>query len=319
MDRKDSLPSTDEIAALELPDRARTLCERYERRIGHRQTYLWQWLYAVFPRYRLSSVPQAHHESLRELKLVLTMFYTTLDDVADTRGDEATFLEALKLPLPGATPDPERDEVDGDAIAFTTAAWETVGDALGTTPRASEFWSVFRFDVQQVLNAMHYGCLVNDAPELATRVETDAYAVHNMAQFSYADMDLMHSPEFDRTELRSLRQVIWPAQRLARIANWVATWEREVAEGDPTSGILVEALSRDIVDVAELSDPSVPDEELVQRIRAHGIEQRYRDEWDRIYEELSSERHAVDSVDTQSYLAGIRDMRDLYLDNRGRI
>ncbi|PSP95806.1 hypothetical protein BRC91_00455, partial [Halobacteriales archaeon QS_4_62_28] len=107
--------------------------------------------------------------------------------------------------------------------------------------------------------------------------------------------------------------------RLARIANWVATWEREVAEGDPTSGILVEALSRGIVDAAELSDPSVPDEELVQRIRAHGIERRYRDEWDRIYEELSSERHAVDGVDTQSYLAGIRDMRDLYLDNRGRI
>lgn len=319
MVRKESLPSTDDIAALELPDRARTLCERYERCIGRRPTYLWRWLYAVFPRYRLSSVPARHHDTLRELKLMLTMFYTALDDVADTHGDETTFLEAMKLPLPGARPDPDREAVDSDALAFTTAAWETVADSLRTAPRAGEFWSVFRFDVQQVLNAMHYGCLVNETPQLATEAGTNAYAVHNMAQFSYADMDLMHSPGFDRTDLRPLRQLIWPAQRLARIANWLATWEREVAEADPTSGILVEALSRDVVTVEELTDAETPDEELVARIRDHGIERRYREEWDRVYEELTEAQHPVDSVDPQQYLTGIREMRDLYLDNRGRI
>ncbi|WP_276271220.1 hypothetical protein [Haloarcula litorea] len=312
-------PSPDEIEALELPEGARRLCERYEECIDRRPDYLWKWLYATFPRYRLSSVASAHGSVVREQKLLLTMFYTALDDVADTYGDGTTFLEALKLPLPGATPDLDRSAVDTDALRFVTAAWDAVTETLGEAPRAEEFYPTFRFDLQQVLNAMHYGYLVTESPELATRRGTDAHAVHNMAQFSYADLDLMYSPGFDRGDLRALRRVVWPAQRLARIANWVATWEREVAEADPTSGILVDALVEDVVRVEELTDPATPDEAVIERVRDHGIEHRYVEEWERIYERLRTESHEARTVDLDDYVAGMADVRDLYLDSRGRI
>ena len=267
-----SVPSADEIAALELPAAARDILTEYDRRIGHRPEFLWKWLYEVFPRYRLSSVPSRYHETVREQKLLLTIFYTLLDDLADLHRDRATFMEARKLPLPRTTVDADAPDVDADYLELTTMAWETVESTLRSAPRADEFWLAFEFDLEQALNAMHHSCLVTEMPPLVTESGTEAYNEHNMAQFSYADIDILFSPSFDTADLRPLREMVWRAQRLARISNWVATWEREIAEGDPTSGVVVCALTEGLITLSELEDPDVPSETLVDRIRAHGIE-----------------------------------------------
>lgn len=310
---KVSVPSPDEISALELPDSATHILSEYDQRIGYRPDFLWKWLYEVFPRYRLSSVPSQYHETVREQKLLLTIFYTLLDDLADLHGDRATFMEARKLPLPRTTVDADAPGVDADYLALTELAWEMVESTLRSAPRAGEFWLAFEFDLEQVLNAMHHSCLVTEMPPLVTESGTEAYNEHNMAQFSYADIDILFSPSFDTADLRQLREVVWRAQRLARISNWVATWEREIEEGDPTSGVVVCALTEGVITLAELEDPDVSRETLVERIRAHDIEEAFLEEWDRLYDQLVDQCYDTDSVDLCDYVTGMKEMRDLYL------
>ena len=318
MDDRTSLPSPEEVADLRLPETAREVVGVYDRRVGDRPRYLWKWLYEVFPRYRLSSVPDRHGGTVREGKLLLTVYYTLLDDLADLHGDRATFLEARKLALPRARVDSTAG-VDTDYLSLARLVWEAVEETLWTAPRAGEFESTFQFDLEQVLNAMHYGMLVNERPPVATETGTATYSEHNMAQFSYADLDIMFSPGFSTADLRPLREVVWTAQRLARISNWVATWEREVGEGDPTSGVVVYALQEGVVDLAELEDPAVSGDVLVNRIREAGVEQRFLEEWDRLFDRLRERSHDTESVDLDAYVAGMDEMRQLYLDSRGRI
>lgn len=314
-----SVPSPAEIAELQLPTAVADLLREYDRQVGHRSDFLWQWLYAVFPRYRLSSVPARFHGEVREAKLVLTVYYTLLDDLADYYGDRETFEEARKLPLAGVEPDPDRAGVNADYLAVTESAWAVVEETLEAAPRVGEFRDPFAFDVQQTVTAMHYGLLANERPELVTVRGTDAYGEHNMAQFSYADVDLMYSPAFDTDDLRPLREVVWRAQRLARIANWVATWERELEVGDPTSGVVVGAVAEGVVTLEELRDPTVSADALADRVRDHGIEAAYLEEWDRLYESLLEREYDVATVDLQDYVRGMKEMRDLYLANAGRL
>lgn len=319
VDDPSPVPSPAEISELQLPETAGELIREYNRRIGHRPEYLWRWLYAVFPRYRLSSVPDRFHGTVREQKLLLTIYYTLIDDLADYYEDRETFMEARKLPRAGIEVYYGRPDVDDDYLAFTETVWETVEAGLRTAARSAEFWPAFEFDCQQVLNAVHYGILVHEIPELATEFGTDAYNEHNMAQFSYADIDVMFSPAFDASELRPLREVVWRAQRLARISNWVATWEREIEEGDLTSGVVVRALADGIVSPEDLTDPDVSNEALIEHIRDCDIEREFLDEWDRLYDRLIDRTYEVESIDLRDYVTGMKEMRDLYQANRGRL
>lgn len=314
-----SVPSATKISDIRLPETARELVQLYDRRIGQRPAFLWRWLYTVLPRCRLSSVPDRFHESVREQKLVLTIYYTLLDDLADTFEDRETFTEVRKLPRPGVGITDNRPDVDTDYVAFTETVWETVEAGIRDAPRSDQFWEIFEFDCHQVINAMDYGLLVNEHPALVTEPGTDRYNEHNMALFSYADIDIMYSPEFETSDLRPLRRVIWRAQRLARIANWVATWEREVETGDLTSAVAVRALTEDVLSHEELTDPEIADGTLISRIQQHGIEQSFIDEWDRLYTHLRDQQYAVESLDMHDYIRGMEEIRDLYLANRGRI
>jgi len=316
-----SIPSPEEIADLQLPASTEDLIAEYDRRVGHRVEYLWKWLYEVFPRYRLSCVPERHHEAVRERKLLLTMFYTLLDDLADLHGDRATLMEARKLPFPHTTVDRDRPTVDDAYLDVATSVWRAVEDRMETAPRREEFRPIFRFDCRQFINSVHYGYLVSETPGLATERGAYAHGVHNMAQFSYADVDIMYSPGFDVADLRTLRSVVWPAQRLARIANWVATWQREVAENDPTSGVVVRSLEAGVLTVDELADPDVSTGELVDRIEDRDTEQQFLQEWDRCYDRLLERLQTCEahSVDLRDYVTGMREMRTLYLDSRDRL
>jgi len=308
-----SVPSPDEIRSTELPPVVTDILSEYQHRIGHRSDFLWQWLYDVFPRYRLSSVPDRHHGAVREQKLLLTIYYTLLDDLADVHGDRTTFIAARLLPF-GVTPSSDEwTGVDDDYLSLAERAWTATRERLESAPRADEFWSLFTFDLQQPLTAMHYGCLVREYPQVLTETDTDVYDQHNMAQFSYADIDIMHSPAFEQSDLGGVREVVWAAQRLARISNWVATWERELAEGDPTSAVVVRALRDGVVSLSDVTDPERDADHLVERIRDHGIEQAFLDEWDRLYDHLRQSSYDIASVDAAAYVTGMVEMRDLYL------
>ncbi|WP_158059334.1 hypothetical protein [Halorussus halophilus] len=310
------------VERCELPNGVRTLVEEYEETVGERDRFLWQWLYFMFPAVTLSCVDSTFEERVRDQKLLASLFVVLLDDLGERQMDRPTFEEASKIPSPHQRCRPEREAVNEEYVAFAERVWEAFEEQLATAPRYSDFESIFEFDVKQNLNAIDYSYTVNQHLEMATLDEVTTYDCHNMMLFTYVNIDLMHSPSFDRGELASLRQVVSRAQRMARVGNWVTTWERELREGDYSSGVVVYALENDIVDREELYKLSAGRfgpgcDELVERIQNRGVEEMFLDEWHQNHEEIEQIQSQLTSVDVDSFLSGMEKLLSYHLASRG--
>lgn len=325
---KEQLPPDDlpdpikRIKCHSLPTEVMGFIEAYDDVVGDRNRFLWKWAHHLFPKFTLSTVPRECVEDLQNAKLLGLIYVSVLDDIAEKHGDRATFQEAAKIPFEHQSVNYGRTDVDRDVLEFATTVWERFAPTVFEAPRSDEFADIFRFDLKQMLNAMEYSYLVNENLDLLTESKLQTYDAHNMMIFGFADVDLVHSPHFDKTELSTLRRVIDYAQRMARIGNWITTWERELFEGDFTSGIIVRAVENDVVTLAELrsiqkNGTEIDAETLIETMNDHAIEGVFLDQW---HEELAAARVLEDdiaSVDIEEYLDGFEMVMEYHLASRG--
>lgn len=293
-----------EVRKTELPASIDELAAEYDRRVGDRDRFIWKWIHNLFDAFTLPCVPNEHWERVKETKTALTMYVTVLDDLADRHGDGATFEQARRIPHAPEAVRTDAPDVDGDVVAFAETLWSRVKDGLIEAPGYEAYADVFRFDTRQVLGAMEYGYLLNENREMSNLAESRHFGPYNMVMFPYADVDLMWSPAFDRSELGDLRSLLLELQGMARIGNWVTTWERELYEDDYTAGVVVEALDRGLV--APDDDPA----EAVAAIRDHDIGGQFEAEWTMRYADLSKSDHDIESFDVDDLLRGMRTVMD---------
>ena len=195
-----------------------------DRQFDDRDRFLWQWIYALFPEFTLSSVADEHARHVRTQKTILTMYVTILDDLLETHGDRATFLEVCKCHRKGLEPDPDPAAVDADTVEFVQRVWTAFETGQEGAPRREAFADVFAYDLDQTINAVEYSAVLSDTPEMANITGARRYDSHNMVLFAYTDLDLMYSPAFDLSDFGALRDLVWDLQEMARIGNWVTTW-----------------------------------------------------------------------------------------------
>lgn len=217
---------------------------------------------------------------------------TLLDDLADAVGDTVTFEQVRTIPTPITPREPPTD-VNQPVLSLAADLWDAVTDRLTELPRYEEFITVFTYDTRQAITAMDYALLINEAPAIATRTGMHHYDQHNMCLFPYTDMDLMASPDIERADLAPLRELYWTAQRMARIGNWVTTWQREIHEGDYASGVVVEALRNGIVTPDQLrTDPDA----AIAAIEASDIEATFIERWYTLHAELRDVEETATNV-----------------------
>ncbi|WP_254537017.1 terpene synthase family protein [Halomarina litorea] len=322
VDRPDPHSTVSEVEAHRLPPRLAAIADRYDAAVGVRDRFLWKWFHHLNPAFRLSSVAPAHERKVRTDKSLLTFYVTLLDDLVDERDDLATFQEAAKVPFDHCRAEADRRGVDRRVLSLAEEVWDAFERSARCAPRFGEFVDLLRYDLQQAVNAVRYGHITNRYPQGTTLRESYDYASHNMAMFSFADVDLMHSPSFERRELRGVRSCIWTAQRMARIGNWVSTWKRELASGDLTSGVLVCAAEQDIVSEGDLQRlREDPDEAFVatlrERIDREAVPALLLEQWRAYYEELAVAAD-LDSVDIDRFRRGMRRVMQYHVESEGR-
>lgn len=301
-----------EVVETELPPRLVRLADDYDRLIGERDRFVWKWIYRLFDEFTLSCVPDRVAETVKTRKTELTVFVTTLDDLADNYGDRATFEQARRVPHDPETADPDAPGVDSVAVEFVADLWAGFESELARAPRYEEFEDVLAFDVRQVVDAMEYAIVVNDNRSMANLAGSRQYGPNNMVMFPYADVDLMYSPTFDTSEFGALRSLLWELQRMARIGNWLTTWEREVREEDVSSGVVVQALEDGLVEDA-LTEP----EALIDRVRRAGIEEALREEWQERFRAIERRDVRLASVDTDRLIEGMRTVMAFHVASHG--
>lgn len=307
------------IDVVELPAAIRDAADRYDRVIGDRDRFLWKWIHNLFDEFTLSSVARDAADTVREQKTLLTIFVTTMDDLAEMKGDSATFNWARRIPFDSNAPAANvPDHVDREVIDFLVDLWSEIEGGLEDAPRYAEFEDLFEYDVRQTINAMDYSRVLNDNPRVANRAEAERFDAYNMAMFPYACMDLMYSLSFERRELGALRSLLCELQQMARIGNWLTTWERELEEGDVSSGILVCALRRNVITQAEVTEPDeATAERLIDRIKSNGIESEFTREWEIRCRAVRKRTAELDSVDAEAIVNGLENVMNHHLASDG--
>lgn len=303
------------IKAVELPQKVTEHADAYDRKVGERERFLWKWIHNLFDEFTLSCVDAEHLDAVKRQKTLLTMFITTLDDLAEQQGNDATFERARYIPFHGA---PDDDAGDQATLSFLADVWEAIEDEYEAAPRHDEFADLFDYDLRQSINAMDYSQVLNDNQAMANLTEAERYDAHNMTMFPYACIDLMHSSTFDRAELGTLRSILSDLQQMARIGNWVTTWNREVHEADCSSGILVRALQRGVIEPGELNDADEETaERIVDRVRSYGIESEFIREWEIRNRSVRKRTTELDTVDGNAIVDGLETVMQHHLASDG--
>ena len=306
----------------DLPPVLDWLVDEYHTFEGARDRFMWKWVHELAPRNALPCVDDDYLGRVATDKTLTILFVTLLDDVLEKRRDYATFEEASKAPFPAQHADLGRPGVDADYVRFTEHVWDTLEDRLQRAPRYEEYVELLRYDLKQVVNAIEYSYLAILRPELTTLADLMRYESHNMAMYVYADIDLMHADAAPEVDLPTLREAIWSAQQMARIGNWVSTWERELAEGDYSSGVVAYALQEGVVDLAELRAVEADGsreavERIAERIQDAGIEELFLDRWDEAYEDLLEVDERLDALDLDPYAEGLKEVLRYHLASKG--
>lgn len=310
------------VESLDLPDRLHDIVVTYQAVLGDRRKYQWKWLYRVFDEVTLPCVPDRYSETVKEVKTIVAMYSTILDDLADEYDDPETFWELAKVAYPGTNPDWDRPGINSFYATVVREVWQAIDRRLRDAPRYEEFADQFLFGLRRALTSMDHALLSGNCTDMANLTETWLYGANNLMMPAFIDVDLMFSPAFSMDDYDELREIGHTVQQMWRIGNWVTTWEREVREHDYSAGVVVAALqegvvSRDVLDQLEAGDVSA--ESVIERIREAGIEEAFLADWQRRRDELRARDCDIETVDIDPFIDGVEMLMKHQLASRGRM
>lgn len=326
---KKSVSRLQRIQELSLPGELEREIDEYAEVFGHRDPFLWRWVYQTLTEIQQSSVSSLYAQDALIANTRLVVFVTILDDIVDRSDTDTDLFSAARrrlssLSFARTSPiETENTTVRNSSemgnnetqreLQYIEQQWTRLRDALRDAPRFKEFAPLLEYDIEGALRAIKYGDLVTERPERGSyRMSIDRESPIMLLQAT-SEIDLMFSPEFDSDEISDVRDATMRSQKISRIGNWVTTWERELEEGDYTSGIFTKAMDDGVVSPFELRQlTETNDTELRESIRERIIDAGIA-EWveQDLYQRLdaaTSQNWSAESVDLEQYFENIREM-----------
>lgn len=283
--------------------------------LGSRSEYLWKWAQYGINLLTLPCLPERHRAEAADTKFLAGMMNAIVDDVADQQSNLPLLTQLLGVTR-GMRPDLERvAPQDRPYLEFAGRVWDEFWRRAAEAPCFAVFEELLRYDLHQLFNALHYSHLVHENVCLINHVEYDLYAPHGLMIFSFATADLMWTPEFDARELGRLREALWHVQWMARIGNTVGTWQREIAHGDFSDGVFVQALRRGDLRIEQLLARETA--AIERAIRLGNYEQHYLDRWAEHRDRLLALAPDVRSVDLRRWVGNLQRLLWSELGSRG--
>jgi len=313
----------EQVAASPLPESFHSFELNYEAHFEARDRFLWKWVWAIFKNNQdgimLSSVPADRVTLCAEIKLLLTMADVIVDDAAD-QGKDKVFLDALlKVPFENDKIDPRLSENDKKKVELLKSIFKYIYEKFESMPFWKNFSGIIEFDLKQVWNSCLYSFLLNQRPSILNYSESMHFSSFNMMIFLYLDTDLIFSEGIDENEIGGIREITMKTQEMARIGNWITTWEREIDESDLSSGIFAKIVTDGHITADRLKrhlqneDTST----LYMLIKESLIENKLLDEWEDSREAALELAGSIKSVDMIKYVQGFDRVLMLHLASAG--
>ncbi len=300
-----------EIQKVKLPLELQRWMEEYEK-VGERDEFIWKWLYKMFQVVSPFSVIKKYQKSLWSVKVLVTMFIVQLDDIADKQKNEILLDKLLKISL-------KQNHIDFNYLnkkekrylIYTKNLWNYIEQKIKKYPKYKKLKKIFYFDTVQVLNTIKYSHFLNNYPYLINKTECDLYMPYNMVAMIYSELDLMCLSNIDFRKFGKIREIILLAQKMARIGNWISTWEREIYEDDFSSGVFIYAIDLGITTIDEMNKKNKL--KIIKKIKNTKIEKNFLKEWERYYYEIEKLGTGIKAIYIKKFLSGLEKLIVLHL------
>ncbi len=300
----------EKVQKVELPNELKKWIAEYQK-VGDRNPFIWKWVYFSSQKITPPLSNKKIEEDLWKTKVLLFMFDTLIDDISDKKMNKELLEELLMIPFI----DLRKGKISGNDKKYydtTKKLWEYIIKKINNFPRYKEFESLFLFDIMQVFDAMRYSYLVNKNPYIVNKMEFWEHLSHNMMAMVCCSVDIMCSVNYKKEEIGKIREVFYYAQKMARIGNWVSTWEREIYEKDYTSGVLAYSMEKGMVDLREIEE-----ETTIKKIKNEKIEADLLFEWEDCYKNIFKKNSVIKSINIKEFLKGMEQFITLHLSSRG--
>ncbi len=312
--------ANEEVARVNLPDEFYDWVHAYNE-IGEksRNEYFWKWLYRVVQTITLPAVPQKFRGSIFRNKIMMIFFVTLFDDVADKHNvrNQEFLNDLLDAPFrPEFFETKDYSDKNKKHMSLMIKTWRSIKAGLAQYPQYKEIEDIFDYDTRQLLNAMRYSYLVNNQPALINSLEYWTYLPHNMQAIISLDIDLMALNEFNFDRLGIFREIAHEAQKMARIGNWISTWEREVHEKDYTSAVFAYALEAGAITINDLRGGT--EEDIIAKIEESKANKAILINWQESYSQILEKSKEINvSLGLTDFLNGLEKLLTYHLSSRG--
>jgi len=295
------------IKNIELPKELQQWVKKYKK-VGRRGEFFWKFIY------RLNEVIDPFHvsdKSIKNVKTLFVVFIVLIDDVAEKPKNKKLLDNLFRIVLK----DDCRESIgltykEKDYLEFSTSLWEHIQKAVKKYDGYRTFKEIFYFDVEQIFNAMKYSYLVNRYPFLINEKEHWIYSPYTLQGMINCVIDLMNVSNLDIEEIGRIREIFLSAQKMARIANCLATWEKEIYENDITNSLLVYAIERQILRIGDLKKDN---KDIIKKINKSGIKNELFKEWEDSRIQVNVLCKKIKSIKGKEFLSQLEELSFLYL------
>lgn len=293
---------------VELPPQLKIWIEEYEK-VGKRDEFVWKLFLKARQSIDCVSLPEINKEALQEVDFLMALFVVLFDDVADNSQNEELLNEMMKIII---AEDLVKfngfNQEEKDSLFFTVKVWQRINQLITKSPGYEEFKDVFKYDIRQVINAINHDYIINKNLFMINKTDYWLYSPHTMQFVFNVTVNLMYLESFDMKELKTIREIIWQSQKMARVGNCIGTWEREVNESDFTSGIFAYALDSKILSVQDLIEKDTS--EIIKKIKKSDIERELLNEWVECHKKIFyfSKDEGNKTIDVKKLLLGMENI-----------
>jgi len=309
----------EQIQKIKLPAELQKWVKEYEK-VGERDDFIWKWLYKMNEVSLFFKISKRYRFSLVKVKTLFNMFIILLDDISE-RNQEILLENLLRVPF-------QRNYIkfknlsieEKQYLKFTLAVWKGIETIIKNFPNYTKYKEIFCYDVSQFLNEVKYAYLIYKHSFLMNELEYWTYFPQGMQIIIDFDLDLMCLSKSKFENLGVLREIILILQKMARIGNWLSTWEREAKYGDFTAGVFPYAVKQHIIgplDLLKTNKLESKKEEMINKIKASDAEKYLLRKWEKYYRLVDRTGRNLKFINSNEILKKFEYLLYMHLLSRG--